>query len=242
MQDKNSNMKCCCLYIPLLVLVFIFLTLPIFTIPMFNQGVSQRDALLTFANQTGGSDWIHTWNLDEEDCCEWFGVTCFQDEVTRLDLAGNGLVGQIGDTLTSLSALKQLYLQDNQLYGEIDQQLFKHLLVLDLSKNDFSGLVPELTIDELTLTYVDLSFNQFYGKLDMMAPTIQFLNLLGNDISGIDLEWCDGTSKKPCLNYNSMFPYNGYICPSINLGHYNMILVEPETFGGYSKCNTCSIC
>lgn len=204
-----------------------------------------RAALSNFYQVTNGDQWIKNtnWNTDV-NWCDWYGVICENGIVTRLDLANNDLLGDIGDSLNSLNGLKQMYLQNNQLSGSIDQRLFQHVLTLNLANNTYTGLLPEFSIENLTLTYVDLSDNYFYGKLNLVAPTIQYFNLLGNDISslGQNLDWCDSYSHDLCINYNNMFPYNGYICPSISLGHYNTILVEPEVYGGYGRCNTCSIC
>lgn len=204
-----------------------------------------RSALTGFYQVTNGDEWIknNNWNTDV-DWCDWYGVICEDGIVARLDLANNGLSGDIGSSLNSLDGLKQMYLQNNQLSGTIDQHLFQHVLTLNLANNTYTGLLPMFKVEHLTLTYVDLSDNHFYGNLSQVAPTIQYFNLLGNDISslGQNLEWCDSYSHDLCINYNNMFPYNGYICPSISLGHYNTILAEPEVYGGYFRCNTCSIC
>ena len=108
----------------------------------------------------------------------------------KLDLAQNHLVGSIPPRIGNLKALRIFYVSSNDLSGEIPSELglcssleeiylagnFFHgsipsffktsrgIRKVDLSRNNLSGQIP-LFLEALSLEYLNLSFNDFEGKL-----------------------------------------------------------------------------
>jgi Leucine-rich repeat (LRR) protein len=115
------------------------------------------------------------------------------EQLTRimvLKLSNNNLGGQIPTSVFNSSILQYLYLGGNNFWGQIsDFPLYgrKVWSVLDLSNNQFSGMLPRWFINSTTLGVLDLSKNHFKGpiprdfcKLDRLA----YLDLSDNNLSG----------------------------------------------------------
>ncbi|KAH8938145.1 hypothetical protein BDL97_16G067100 [Sphagnum fallax] len=85
-------------------------------------------------------------------------------ELTSIDLSENALVGSPPD-LTAISKLQFVNLSSNHFNGSIIlTSIFNtsaNLTVLDLSLNNFTGLLPDLSTFSNSLTQLDLSFNSF---------------------------------------------------------------------------------
>ena len=68
-----------------------------------------RDALRDLYTATDGPNWLESlgWMGAEGTECSWHGVTCSDsgETVLRLDLSGNGLIGELPDSLQALSDL-----------------------------------------------------------------------------------------------------------------------------------------
>ena len=102
-------------------------------------------------NWTNSSGWLSDAVLDE-----WHGVeTDSVGRVSGLDLSGNGLWGQLPDSLGELSVLVSLDLSDNTLSGSLPDSLGKlsALTKLDVSgNNSMAGRLPQsltaLALDE----------------------------------------------------------------------------------------------
>ncbi|GKA19109.1 leucine-rich repeat-containing protein [Tanacetum coccineum] len=126
----------------------------------------ERQALLYFKSQFHDpNDMFSTWRPEEEDdCCQWRGVGCSN---------GTGHV-------TSLD-----------LFGYTGSSGLEEL---DLSGNNFSGIIP-MSIGSLTkLTTLDLHGNQFTGSIPssigslsdeiQMFSSLEHLNLSSNKLNG----------------------------------------------------------
>ncbi len=70
---------------------------------------AQRDALRDLYTATDGPNWVESlgWMDAEGTECSWHGVTCSDSGETllRLDLSGNGLIGELPENLQALSDL-----------------------------------------------------------------------------------------------------------------------------------------
>ncbi|VVB02748.1 unnamed protein product [Arabis nemorensis] len=101
----------------------------------------------------------------------------------------NGFNGKLPTNLCGLSSLKRLVLAGNLFTGTIPNCFngFKELLILDLSRNSLSGTLP-LSIGEMvSLLKLDLSNNRLEGKLPRelgFLKNLTLLDLRNNRISG----------------------------------------------------------
>ncbi|XP_042027473.1 probable inactive leucine-rich repeat receptor-like protein kinase At3g03770 isoform X5 [Salvia splendens] len=107
----------------------------------------------------------------------------------ELVMSHNLLTGKLPD-LSSLSSLQLLDLRENGLDSELPP-LPKGLANVFLSKNSFSGGIPEQFVKLDQLQHLDLSNNHLSGTpppLLFSLPNISYLNLSSNVLSGLHPE------------------------------------------------------
>ena len=131
---------------------------------------SDEPALLALYHATGGPTWARRdgWATDLP-LSRWFGVSVNDaGRVTRLDLPGNGLSGQIPEGIGSLIHVISIDLSGNALVGQIPSTLGRltSLLWLDLSNNQLDGKVPPNLGNVPGLTWLRLHDN----LLEMPVP------------------------------------------------------------------------
>ncbi|KAF8079511.1 hypothetical protein N665_1021s0006 [Sinapis alba] len=136
------------------------------------------------------SSWVFG-NYSAGYICKFSGVTCWHDDENRvlsIKLAGCGLQGDFPIGIKNCT----------------------DLVGLDLSRNNFSGVLPS-NIASLVplLTTLDLSYNQFSGEIPASLPNITFLNTLmlqHNQFTGqlppelVSLQWL----KQFSVAYNQL--------------------------------------
>ncbi|KAJ9555788.1 hypothetical protein OSB04_010402 [Centaurea solstitialis] len=111
--------------------------------------------------------------------------------LSYLDLSGNKLEGPFPNWLAKMD-LNTIILFDNRLTGSIPQHLFgagKFLYILHLSRNNFSGELPENIGNATSMEYLILSGNNFSGQIPMSMSNMDNLKLLDlsiNKFSGHD--------------------------------------------------------
>ncbi|OVA04175.1 Protein kinase domain [Macleaya cordata] len=122
------------------------------------------ETLMAFKTASDKSNQLTNWNKTTHPCT-WYGVSCFQNRVSRLVLEGLDLHGSF-ETLTSLNQLRLLSLKRNRLSGPIpDLSNFTALKLLFLSHNQFSGEFPPSLPFLLRLYRLDLSYNNLSGQI-----------------------------------------------------------------------------
>ncbi|XP_031392080.1 putative receptor-like protein kinase At3g47110 [Punica granatum] len=104
--------------------------------------------------------------------------------LSALDQSGNKLSGKIPSSLGSCMSLEYLYMGDNMFAGPIPSTLssLRGIRELNLSHNRLSGQIPDF-LEDLDLTSLDLSFNNFQGNLPtggVLANT-SATSVLGNE-------------------------------------------------------------
>ena len=151
-----------------------------------------RPALVALYNATGGDNWaVRTKWLSNDPVGEWDGVTTDVERgrVTRLDLLGNGLSGEIPVELGSLSNLKLLDLGANGLSGEIPVELgsLSNLESLDLGANRLHGNIPVQLGNLTSLLWLELTDNQLSGNIPPSLgrlTNLEILDLGENKLTG----------------------------------------------------------
>jgi Leucine-rich repeat (LRR) protein len=147
---------------------------------------TDSETLLNFKLTADSTGKLNSWNTTTNPC-QWTGVSCNRNRVTRLVLEDINLTGSIS-SLTSLTSLRVLSLKHNNLSGPIPNlSNLTALKLLFLSNNQFSGNFPT-SITSLTRLYrLDLSFNNFSGQIppDLTDLThLLTLRLESNRFSG----------------------------------------------------------
>ncbi|CAI9262740.1 unnamed protein product [Lactuca saligna] len=154
---------------------------------------------------------LSSWNSLDSDPCNWFGVTCSGNQITKLNISGSSIKGFIAEELFQLSALQELILHENKLIGPIPTSIgsLKFLRVLDLGKNQLSGPIPSEIRNLVSIVQINLQSNGLTGKLPLELQNLQNLQELRldrNKLHGIIPGFCNSSSLKV-----ADFSYNFFI-------------------------------
>ncbi|KAI3687520.1 hypothetical protein L1987_81217 [Smallanthus sonchifolius] len=142
------------------------------------------------------SDWI----IFDSDPCNWLGVTCSGNQVTKLNISGSSIKGFIAEELSQLSALQELILHGNKLIGSIPMSIgsLKYLKVLDLGKNELSGPIPSEIGNLVSIITINLESNWLTGKVPFKLDNLQNLQDLR-----LDRNKLQGTIPGAYVNVNA---------------------------------------
>ena len=153
-------------------------------------------ALVALYNATDGANWTNNSNwLSDRPLREWHGVrTEGNGPVTGLYLNDNQLSGEIPPELGGLSNLEELVLYQNRLSGEIPAKLgsLANLERLELQGNQLSGEIPAELGSLANLEWLGLSFNQLSGEIPAelgSLSNLEVLELHRNRLSGPVPTW-----------------------------------------------------
>ncbi|KAK4592259.1 hypothetical protein RGQ29_016686 [Quercus rubra] len=117
-----------------------------------------------------------------------------------LDLSANNFFGNIPSSLGNLTILINLYLQDNNLQGSIPLSLAKceNVIYLNLARNNLNGTISYQVIGlSFSSIFLDLSTNEFIGVLPTEVGNL--INLESLDISENMLFGKIPTSLSSCV-------------------------------------------
>ncbi|XP_042429012.1 probable LRR receptor-like serine/threonine-protein kinase At2g24230 [Zingiber officinale] len=108
------------------------------------------------------------------------GFGSFFKNLTTMDLSGNRFVGKMPN-LSSLPSLAYLNLSGNHFRDLVLGGLGQALQVVDLSKNQFHGLISQL----LNLKVLDLSQNHLNGSIpELNTSNLRVMDLSRNNLTG----------------------------------------------------------
>lgn len=112
--------------------------------------------------------------------------------LVELDLSGNSITGEL-ITPSSVTNLKEIILSNNSLTGSIPNFAFAHKAeLIAIDDNYFVGTLELKFKENDQLRFLNLSGNDFEGKLPQLSPLIEVLDVsFNNKLSGENL-W--GTS------------------------------------------------
>ncbi|PHT53772.1 hypothetical protein CQW23_08234 [Capsicum baccatum] len=133
---------------------------------------------------------------DLENPCNSVGISCerrlannsYVLRVTRVVYKSYGLKGILSPAIGRLSELKELSLQNNELFDRIPTQIVdsRKLEILNLQNNQFSGKVPSELSSLVRLRILDLGSNELSGNLNFLTyfPNLEKLSLADNMFTG----------------------------------------------------------
>ncbi|EFJ27434.1 hypothetical protein SELMODRAFT_172211 [Selaginella moellendorffii] len=129
------------------------------------------------------------WDKNAVDPCSWIHVSCSEQNVSRVELPGLQLSGQLSPRLADLANLQYLMLQNNNLSGPIPPEFgnWSRIISVDLSNNNLSDPIPSTLGKLQTLQYLRLNNNSLSGAFPVSVATIRaldFLDVSFNNLSG----------------------------------------------------------
>ncbi|XP_057721170.1 leucine-rich repeat receptor-like tyrosine-protein kinase PXC3 [Arachis stenosperma] len=151
----------------------------------------QDQAILLAINKELG---VPGWDSSNSNYCNWQGISCGNHSmVEKLDLAHRNLRGNV-TLMSELKALKWLDLSNNNFDGLIPPAFGKlsDLEVLDLSSNKFSGSIPPQLGALKSLRSLNLSSNVLVGEIPIELhglENLQDLQISSNHLSGLIPSW-----------------------------------------------------
>ncbi|CAH8378621.1 unnamed protein product [Eruca vesicaria subsp. sativa] len=187
--------------------------LSLFLLSTAIHGLSDSEAILKFKKSLvvgQPKNALASWD-DKTPPCTWSGVLCNRGSVWGLQMENLELSGSIDiDALAGLkslrtlsfmnnkfggpfpefkklSALKSLYLSNNQFQGEIPMNAFEGMGWLKkvyLAQNKFTGQIPMSMATLPKLLELRLDGNQFSGQIPEFEHKLHMLNLSNNALIG----------------------------------------------------------
>ncbi|KAL7594474.1 hypothetical protein Lser_V15G29216 [Lactuca serriola] len=174
----------------------------------------ERRALLDFkARLQDPDETLSTWRSEEEeDCCNWSGVTCNNQtgRVIELNISSGGLEGEISNSLLNLSYLTHLDVFSNSFHGIIPMFIgsMTRLRYLHLGSNHLNGTIPRSIGSLRKLRHLDLSDNSHCGIIPLEfgnLTNLQVLNLGSLRKSRVwNLEWLSHLSHLEALEMDEI--------------------------------------
>ncbi|KAL8468113.1 hypothetical protein ACS0TY_031375 [Phlomoides rotata] len=195
---------------------------------------------------------LSSWNPRDDTPCKWNGVVCDSatGSVVSVDLSSSNLSGPFPSVLCRLSSLSFISFYDNFINSTLrddDVVLCQSLEHLDLAQNYLTGELPAGLADLPNLKYLDLTGNNFSGIIPDSFGTFQkleVLSLVENLLEGAIPAFLGNISslKQLNLSYNPFSP--GRIPPELGnltnlevlwLTETNLVGAIPESLGRLGK-------
>jgi len=157
----------------------------------------QRFVAALWYYSTVGSAWTETGNYLSADVdeCEWFGITCNNDQgefggrIIEMKHNGNGLTGTLAWEISWLSKLEIFEADDSAIGGPIHDSYtdLAVLRIINLDSNQLTGTIPK-RIGKLKMLEVwDTDSNKLTGSIPTTMnnlPKIRVIDLDTNQLTG----------------------------------------------------------
>ncbi|CAN6450007.1 unnamed protein product [Victoria cruziana] len=180
--------------------ILFFLVLISFISPSSERTISNQSYFFSLARNSLSGPFMYKWSADDAGReglqnssssatvagaaplhCQFLGVRCDVDgSVISIDMSGWSLTGQFpSDVCTYLPDLRVLNIGNNFLRGSFPVGVINcsYLEVLNLTKNQFSGGIPDLSLLG-SLRVLDVSINLFSGKFPMSVTNLSAIEIL----------------------------------------------------------------
>ncbi|CAH1450093.1 unnamed protein product [Lactuca virosa] len=121
----------------------------------------------------------------------------------------NNLTGEIPPLICEVKSLRLLRLSSNNMSGTLPPcfgNLCNSLVVLDLSRNNFHGIMMNVFMYGSQLKYIDFNKNQFTGQLPRSltnCTNLEFLNLADNSFHDVFPSWLGNLPNLQVLSLRS---------------------------------------
>ncbi|KAL8209534.1 hypothetical protein R6Q57_006266 [Mikania cordata] len=168
----------------------------------------ERNALL--ALKTG----FHNAFLDDRwgsfNCINWYGVTCNGSRVVGLTLDNLDIIGEVKvDALFNLTTLTIISFKNNSIFGQLmDFSKNMDLEQLDLSRNNFDGLISPSLVNLVLLKSLQLQENRLTGSIPWLdQSSLKEFNVSNNNLTGP----IPNTRTLQSFN-SSSYDHNLYLC------------------------------
>ncbi|MBR2114185.1 MAG: leucine-rich repeat protein [Prevotella sp.] len=114
-----------------------------------------------------GQNWKQPWDLsnNHRSMGKWFGVVTVGDYITEINLSGQGVKGELPDSLFLLPRIEVLNLSDNHIKADLTTLLANRsenttLTVVNMMGNELTGDIYPFAVKLPNLKKLDLSYNQ----------------------------------------------------------------------------------
>ena len=146
-----------------------------------------------------GQHWKQPWDLsnNHRSVGKWQGVVTVGDYITEIDLTGQGLQGELCDSLFLLTRLEKLNLSDNTIRADLttllaDAPACTTLTDVSLCGNEFTGDIYPFAAKLPNLTRLDVSYN----RLTAVSQPIS-REKLSNDRFARGFQFVDYKTRQP---------------------------------------------
>jgi len=197
----------------------------------FIMDAQAHTALAAFYNALGGDNWSKKWNIASDNITpeNYPGVTFNADGVpTAIELANNGLSGDVTNVTINLPLLSTLNLSNNLLSGDVTAMAnsLPSLTTLNLGYNRLTGVSGALprSITSLNLTNQFRTSKGLFASMDSFTPVKVMIGEIANEFNDRMVGTCHAIELYD--HNNADFGYN----PNYNV--YNVDAAGRVTWHG----------